>query len=106
MMIANVKKLLPYSNKSTGQVNLHLNGSIAMHCEDVDFSFRCDADMPYLSKIFDDTDIAFNGKFLNTCLTTFKEENVKMFTDGSSTKAAIFTNDTDNVLLMPLMLNS
>lgn len=105
-MITNVKKVLPYSNKCTSQVNLHLNGSIALHTQDVDFSFECDADMPYITKDFKDTDIAFNGTFLNTCLNSFKDTNVKMFTDGENSKAAIFSNGIDNVLLMPLMLNN
>lgn len=103
--IENVKKVLPYANKSTEQVNLHLNGSIALHTQDVDWSFECNADMPYVSKQFPDTDIAFNGRFLIECLGIFKEKTVKMLTDGNSSKAGIFTNDKDTVLLMPLMLN-
>lgn len=105
-MITNVKKVLPYSNKCTSQVNLHLNGSIALHTQDVDFSFECDADMPYITKDFKDTDIAFNGTLLNTCLNSFKDTNVKMFTDGENSKGAIFSNGIDNVLLMPLMINN
>lgn len=103
--IKNVKKVLPYANKYTEQVNLHLNGSIALHTQDVDFSFECNADMPYITKQFPDTDIAFNGKLLTESLSIFKEKVIKMKTDGISTKAGIFTNDTDTVLLMPLQLN-
>lgn len=103
--INNVKKVYPYSNKCTGQVNFHLNGSIAMHTQDVDFSFECDADMPYITKNFPDTDIAFNGKLLMESLGIFKEKVIKMKTAGISTQAGIFTNDTDTVLIMPLMLN-
>ena len=99
--IANVKKVYPYSNKITGQVNFHLNGSIAMHTQDVDFSFECDAEMPYIAKTFPDTDIAFNGKLLMESLGIFKEKVIKMKTAGKSTQAGIFTNDIDTVLLMP-----
>lgn len=104
--ITNVKKVMVYSNKSTNQVNFHLNGSIALHSQDVDFSFECNADMPYITKTFPDTDIAFNGKLLTESLSIFKEKVIKMKTDGISTKAGIFTNNTDTVLLMPLQLNN
>lgn len=103
--ISNVKKIMPYTNRSTCQVNLHINGSIALSGQDVDFSFETGLDMPYIKKQFIDTDIAFNGKFLVDSLGIFKEKTVKFYTDGQSTKAGIFTNDIDTVLLMPLMLN-
>lgn len=104
-LIENVNKVKVYANKTTQQVTFHINGSIALHAQDVDFSFEGDADMPYITKQFPDTDIAFNGNFLNQCLGTFKDKTVKMLTDGISTKAALFTNDVDTVLLMPLMIN-
>ena len=104
--IANVKKVLPYANKWTEQVNLHLNGSISLHTQDVDFSFECNADMPYITKNFPDTDIAFNGKFLIESLGIFKEKTIQFKTDGLRTQAGIFTNNTDTVLIMPLMLNN
>jgi len=103
--VSNVKKVIPYANKSTSQVKFHLNGSIALHTEDVDFSFECDADMPYITKDFPDTDIAFNGKFLIETMGIFKDDTVKMYTAGVNTQGAIFTNNIDSVLIMPLMLN-
>lgn len=103
--IDNCKMVLPHANKSTAQITLHLNGSIAMHTQDVDFSFESDVSMPYISKEFKDTDIAFNGNFLIECLSIFKDENIKMLSNGISTQASIFTNDNDTVLIMPLMLN-
>lgn len=105
-LIDNVNKVKVYANKCTQQVTFHLNGSISLHSQDVDFSFEGDADMPYITKQFPDTDIAFNGKFLNECLAVFKNKTVKMFTDGSSNKGVLLTNDVDTVLLMPLLINS
>jgi len=105
---ANVKKVIPYANKATNQVNFHLNGNIALHSEDIDFAFECDAEMPYNSKNFEDLDIAFNGKFLLDTMATFKEKELKMYHCGGSngqSKAAIFTNDNDSVLVMPIYLN-
>lgn len=106
--VSNVKKVIPYANKTTNQVNFHLNGNIALHSEDIDFAFECDAEMPYNSKNFEDLDIAFNGKFLLDTMATFKEKELKMYHCGGSngqSKAAIFTNDNDSVLVMPIYLN-
>lgn len=104
--VDNVKKVLPYANKSTNQVTLHMNGNIQMMCQDVDFSFESVAQVAHLSKTCPDTDIAFNGQFLIDAISIFKDKSIKMFTGGKATQAAIFTNNTDSVLLMPLMLNN
>jgi DNA polymerase III sliding clamp (beta) subunit (PCNA family) len=104
-LLDNVKTVKQSANKATNQVNFHLNGSISLHCQDVDFSFEADADMPYISKQFKDCDIAFNGNLLVNILgTTFKTDTVKMYSNGSPSRAAIFTDGTDNVLLIPLMM--
>lgn len=102
--IKNVKKVWPSANKSTNQVTFHINGSISMSACDIDFHYEASADMPYVSKNIPDTDIAFNGKFLVDGLGIFKDKTIKMMTEGSSTKAAIFTNNDDSLLVMPLML--
>lgn len=104
--IKNVKSAMVYSNKSTSQVALNINGQILFKAQDVDFSFEADIRMEYLEKQFKNTMIAFNGKFMVEALSIFKDEKIKLFTDGVATKAGIFTNDKDTVLLMPLMLNN
>jgi len=101
----NVKKVMPFANKSTNRVNFHINGSIALNSCDVDFSFETNVDMPYITKGIPDTDIAFNGRYIVDTLGIFRDKTVKMYHDGRATKAGIFTNGIDNVLLMPLMLN-
>lgn len=103
--IEKVKNVSVYSNHYTNQVSLHLNGNIKFHSQDVDFSLEGSAEMNYVSKTCPDTHIAFNGKFLMEGLSIFKDKKVKMMTEGSPTKAAIFTNDVDSILLMPLMMN-
>lgn len=105
-MIAAIKKVAVYANKSTSHVSFHLNGKVELSAQDIDFSFEGTAELPYISKTFPDMDIAFNGKLMNECLGVFKDKELKMYSNGSSTKAAIFTNGTDSALLMPLMLNS
>lgn len=104
--VSNVKQVLPFANKVTSQVTFHLNGSIALNAQDVDFSFESNKEMPYLTKNFVDTDIAFNGKFLIDAMGIFKDKTVKMYSEGQSRKAAIFSNGTDKVLLMPYLINS
>ena len=104
--VKNIKKVIPYANKSTSQVTFHLNGSIALHTQDVDFSFECDADMSYISKNFIDTDIAFNGKFLLETCSIFKDKTLKFYSEGENTRAAIISNGNESVLLMPLMIGS
>jgi len=103
-MISNVKKVMPYSNKSTMQVNFHLNGKIEMMAEDRDFEFGTTASFPYVSKDFQDTDIAFNGKFLVETLGVFKSSEVSMLHNGIPTKPAIFTDGSERVLVCPLMI--
>lgn len=104
--VSNVKQVIPFANKVTSQVTFHLNGSIALNAQDVDFSFESNKEMPYLTKNFVDTDIAFNGKFLLDAMDIFKDKTVKMYSEGQSRKAAIFSNGTDKVLVMPLMINN
>lgn len=104
--IANVKKVLPSANKITSMVNFHLNGSISMQTQDVDFCFECTADMPYITKDFPDMDIAFNGRFLIESLGIFKDKKLKFKTEGINTRAGIFTNNVDAVLIMPLLINN
>ena len=103
---AGVKKLLPFSNKSTGQIVFHLNGSIGMKAKDIDFQFECEAEMPYQEKTFEDTDISFNGKYLLQIMDTFKKSNsITMLSDGQPTRAGLFTDGIDTVLAMPLFIN-
>lgn len=103
-MAENIKRVLPHANKVTNHVLFHLNGSVALSCCDVDFSFESNAEMPYINKSFPDMDIAFNGKFLLTTLDVFKDKTIKMYSESQNTRAAIFSNNEDNVLVMPLMI--
>lgn len=102
--INNVKQVIPTANRSTSQINFHLNGSIAMTTQDIDFAYEAGNEMPYITKTFEDVDIAFNGKMLLECLSIFKEKEVSLYSDGKAKKAAILSNGIDNVLIMPLMI--
>ncbi len=104
-LIKLVKQILPATNKTTSQINFHLNGNIsAMGC-DVDFGFEANSSIDYISKDFADCDISFDGKLLNECLSSFKDNTLNFYSNGKATQAALITNDVETILLMPLMLN-
>lgn len=103
-MIGKVKQTLPYANKSTGQVTLHINGQIDFGAQDVDFSFQSENKMAYKTKSMDDLTIAFNGKFLIAALSVFNTEDITLQA-VTATKAGIITDGTETVLIMPLMSN-
>lgn len=93
------------ANKTTKQVNFHLNGSIAISASDFDFNNGANLDMPYISKNFIDTDISFNGSFLLDCLKAFESKTVKLFTEGSATRGVLIGSNEckSTVLLMPVV---
>lgn len=101
--VSKVKYVLPCANKCTSQVSFHLNGSIDMKTEEVDYGFESKTSMEYISKDFDDLDISFDGKLLLKCLSVFNENTLKMRSDADKTKPVIFTNDCEKVLLMPFI---
>lgn len=101
-LIKLVKQILPATNKITSQINFHLNGNISAKGCDIDFGFESEASIEYLSKNFKDCDIAFNGKMLNECLSSFKDTNLNFYSNGNKHQAAIISNDSESILLMPL----
>lgn len=104
-MMQEIKKVLPSANRSTNQVSFHLNGSIELAAQDVDFSFESTGKLPYIKKTFPDTDIAFNGKMFCECLAAFKDSTLKMYTEGRPDRCILLQNSNETVLLMPLLLN-
>jgi len=98
-LIRGIKQVLPYANRVTHQVNLHVNGSILLNTEDMDFLSECNCDITYEQKTTPDFDLSFNGKYLLDCLAANSSKTVKMYTDGITSRPALF----DNVLLMPYL---
>jgi len=98
-LIRGIKQVLPYANRVTHQVNLHVNGSILLNTEDMDFLSECNCDITYEQKTTPDFDLSFNGKYLLDCLAANSSKTVKMYTDGITSRPALF----DNVLLMPIV---
>lgn len=100
-----VKQAKVFSNKSTSQVNIAINGDMKFLSQDVDFGFESGIRMNYIKKDMEDKVIGFNGQFLIDSMTIFKTNEVTMLHEGASSKCGIFTDGVDHVLLMPLMLN-
>jgi len=105
-LIGLVKQILPATNKSTSKINFHLNGNINASGCDVDFSLEANSSIDYISKDFNDCDIAFNGKLLNECLSSFKDNILNFYSNGKATQAALITNDVETILLMPFVTNN
>ena len=106
-----LRRVSVFSNKSTNQVALTINGSeLQLASQDIDFSFEGNERM---SCQYDgeNLQIAFNAKFLIEMLSATPTEDVVMEL-STSTKAGILKptqqeeNETLLMLVMPLMLNN
>jgi DNA polymerase III subunit beta len=105
-----LRRVSIFSNKSTYQVALQINGSeLQLTAQDIDFSFEGNERM---SCQYDgeDMQIAFNAKFLVEMLSGIAGEEIKMEL-STPTKAGIIKpieedeNEELLMLVMPLMLN-
>ncbi|HEY6976800.1 MAG TPA: DNA polymerase III subunit beta [Chitinophagaceae bacterium] len=106
-----LRRVSVFSNKSTNQVALSINGSeLQLTAQDVDFSFEGNERMN-CQYDGNDLQIAFNAKFLIEMLGAADSEEVKVEL-STPTKAGIVkpTEQTDGedllMLVMPLMLNT
>lgn len=106
-----LRRVSIFSNKSTNQVALTINGSqLQLAAQDIDFSFEGNERMPcqYNGQ---DLQIAFNAKFLIEMLNAADTQEVVMEL-STPTKAGIIKptemGDGEELLMlvMPLMLNS
>lgn len=102
---ATITKLLPYSG-TVNRISLHLNGAIEMRCEDIDYGKECAYKMTYISKEFPDMTIHLNGKLLLNALKIFKDKEIKMYSDGGSSRAITLTNGNETALVMPIFPNN
>lgn len=100
-----VKTVKVAANKYSKQVQVYLNGCIELSSCDVDFDTENKAQMSYISKDFEDTTINFNGDFLLSACKAFTSEKLSMYTAGNPSRAVVFTDGNDSVLLMPQLVN-
>jgi DNA polymerase-3 subunit beta len=106
-----LRRVSVFSNKSTNQVALSINGSeLQLAAQDVDFSFEGNERMN-CQYDGEDLQIAFNAKFLIEMLSAAESNEVKIEL-STPTKAGIIKptelNESEDLLMlvMPLMLNS
>lgn len=105
-----LRRVSVFSNKSTNQVALQINGSeLQLAAQDVDFSFEGNERMK-CSYDGEDITIAFNARFLIEMLNAADSDEIRLEL-STPTKAGIIkpTELDDNeellMLVMPLMLN-
>jgi len=106
-----LRRVSIFSNKSTNQVVLNINGSeLQLAAQDVDFSFegtermKCQYDG-------EDLQIAFNAKFLIEMLNAADSDEIVMELSTPTKAGLIKPTDLDEsedmlMLVMPLMLNT
>lgn len=106
-----LRRVSVFSNKSTNQVALTMNGSeLQMAAQDVDFSFEGNERMN-CQYDGEDLQIAFNAKFLIEMLSAADTDEVRVEL-STPTKAGIIKpseqqeNEELLMLVMPLMLNN
>jgi DNA polymerase III subunit beta len=105
-----LRRVSIFSNKSTNQVALQINGSeLQLTAQDIDFSFEGNERMKCRYD-GEDMQIAFNAKFLVEMLGSTPSEEVKMELSTPTKAGIIKPVDEDPqeellMLVMPLMLN-
>ncbi|HMO62345.1 MAG TPA: DNA polymerase III subunit beta [Ferruginibacter sp.] len=106
-----LRRVSVFSNKSTNQVVLNINGSeLQLAAQDVDFSFEGNERMT-CQYDGEDLQIAFNAKFLIEMLSAAETTEVYMELSTPTRAGIIKPSETDEnedllMLVMPLMLNN
>ena len=111
ILLNSLKRVAIFSNKSTHQVKVKINGNvIEVSGEDIDFSNKGNETIQ-VEYGGEDMEIGFNGKFLIEILNTLDCEKINIYFSNPS-KAAIIKPETTNeniekilMLVMPVMLN-
>ena len=101
-LIKKIDTALLFSNKSTGQVVLSINGALKIHSEDLDLSKEYNGEIP-CTHTGENIEIAFNGAGLIEVLKNQCERPKMLF--SSPNRAMIIKDNNALVLLMPMMLN-
>jgi DNA polymerase-3 subunit beta len=105
-----LRRVSVFSNKSTNQVALNINGSeLQLAAQDVDFSFEGNERMKCQYN-GEDLMIAFNAKFLIEMLSASDSDEVNLELSTPTKAGLIKPSDQDEneellMLVMPLMLN-
>jgi len=106
-----IRRVSIFSNQSTHQVRLKLNGQlIEISAEDLDFSNEARESLP-CNYSGEDIEIGFNSKFLQEMLSNLESDMITLEMSQPNRAGIIYPVDNDNteedilMLLMPIMLN-
>ncbi|WP_162052356.1 DNA polymerase III subunit beta [Pontibacter pamirensis] len=110
-LLSSVKRISIYSNKTTHQIRLKLNGSeLQVSAEDLDFSNEANERLTCQYE-GEDMEIGFNAKFLMEMLNNLDSDEIT-FELSTPNRAGLLmplvNEDSENVLMlvMPVMLNN
>lgn len=109
-LLNTLRRVMIFSNKTTHQVNLKINGnSLTMSAQDLDFNNEAkeSLDCQYSGE---DMEIGFNAKFLLEMLNAMDNEEVKMELSTPSRAGILLPTETEDgedllMLVMPVMIN-
>lgn len=110
-LLSSVKRISIYSNKTTHQIRLKLNGSeLQVSAEDLDFSNEANERLTCQYE-GEDMEIGFNARFLMEMLNNLDSDEItfKLSTPNrAGLLMPIVNEDSENVLMlvMPVMLNN
>ncbi|TWP23814.1 DNA polymerase III subunit beta [Apibacter muscae] len=111
LFLSSLKRASLFSNKSTSQVRLVLNGNLLkLSAEDLDFANKAEMSLP-CDYNGEELKIGFNSKFLNEMLNNISSEDITLEM-STSNRAGIIKpvdgkDDNEDILMlvMPVMLN-
>jgi len=107
-----VKRVSIFSNKTTHQIRLKINGNeLIISAEDLDYSNKAEERLN-CNYIGDDIEIGFNSRFLSEMLSNLSSEDVKLELSLPNRAGILTPTDSESnseqvtMLVMPVMLNS
>jgi DNA polymerase-3 subunit beta len=111
-LLGSIRRVSIFSNKTTHQVRLRINGSeLSISAEDLDFSNEANERLT-CSYEGDDMEIGFNSRFLIEMLNNLDSEDVELSLSAPNRAGILMPvgagNDAEDILMlvMPVMLNA
>jgi len=111
-LLGSVRRVSIFSNKTTHQVRLRINGSeLSISAEDLDFSNEANERLT-CSYEGDDMEIGFNSRFLIEMLNNLDSEDVELSLSAPNRAGILVPVGNENtaedvlMLVMPVMLNT
>ncbi len=110
--LSSIRRVSIFSNKTTHQVRLHINGSqLTVSAEDLDFANEANEKLT-CAYDGDEITIGFNSRFLMDMLNNLETENVMLEMSAPNRAGILLPGETGEagedvlMLVMPVMLNN